>query len=374
MPRVVLHIGAFKTGTTFVQSSMFDNRDELAAEGILYPAPGGGSENQVRAVRALLARYRDGGDRQGEDAWDELVEQVRGWPGRLAVVSMEFLSTARPHVVDAAVRSFGSDDVEVILSARDPSKTLPAQWQESIQVGGRTWTYSDYADTVMADSMPRGEMGRHYWGKHNWYQILNRWAAVVGGDRTTLLVAPRTGADPMTLWRRFGEAAGFDAGQYAPSNRRNESLGAESLEVLRRMNVRAAERGTTTARMVKPLLAQQVMAGHRSAEHAVAFPGERQRRAQQVTERFLRKISKELGPRVVGDPAELIPLPVDLTQTQTLAPELLDVAELAAAARYAVRNLAAAQGVKDTDAWPEDLDDQLEEAVSRLVDMVLEPG
>ena len=37
MSRLVLHIGTFKTGTTYLQRSMFQNRELLASNGIGYP-------------------------------------------------------------------------------------------------------------------------------------------------------------------------------------------------------------------------------------------------------------------------------------------------------------------------------------------------
>ncbi len=37
MATVTLHIGAFKTGTSFIQTVLANNKDALAAEGVLWP-------------------------------------------------------------------------------------------------------------------------------------------------------------------------------------------------------------------------------------------------------------------------------------------------------------------------------------------------
>ena len=36
---IILHIGLPKTGTTSLQQAFFENRDQLAGEGISYPLP-----------------------------------------------------------------------------------------------------------------------------------------------------------------------------------------------------------------------------------------------------------------------------------------------------------------------------------------------
>ena len=50
--RVVLHIGAMKSGTSDLQSLLSDNRAALAGRGICVPG------NQGKAVRALIAGRR----------------------------------------------------------------------------------------------------------------------------------------------------------------------------------------------------------------------------------------------------------------------------------------------------------------------------
>ena len=52
MTRVVLHIGAFKTGTSFIQDSLFLNKKALADRGVL--VPGATWSTHSRAVRDLL--------------------------------------------------------------------------------------------------------------------------------------------------------------------------------------------------------------------------------------------------------------------------------------------------------------------------------
>ena len=51
---VVLHVGAMKTGTTFIQAVMRTNRAALAERGVLWP--GHSWADQVRAVNDVKSR------------------------------------------------------------------------------------------------------------------------------------------------------------------------------------------------------------------------------------------------------------------------------------------------------------------------------
>ena len=95
-PVVFLHIGAMKTGTTFLQNLMHKNKEHLAAAG--YLLPGNRWVHQVRAVRDVLGgglRYpAPAPDAAGE--WAALVRQMLEHRGRASILSMEFLSLANP--------------------------------------------------------------------------------------------------------------------------------------------------------------------------------------------------------------------------------------------------------------------------------------
>ena len=207
------------------------------------------------------------------DDWDRLVEECRQWPGRLAIISMEFLSSYRSAVVDEAVRAFQPANVRVVFTARDLTYAIPAQWQESMQSSRRTWTLGEYTDDVMAPVGAFTDATRHFWRKHNWQKVLTRWGAFVPADQMWLVVFPRPGSEPVDLWHRFGVAAGVDTTRYRVPAMVNESLGAESLEVARRVNIEAASRGAVTpSATFRTVLCKRVMAARKPLERSVALP------------------------------------------------------------------------------------------------------
>ena len=365
---VVLHIGAFKTGTSFIQSALTLNRAALADDGIL--VPGATWADQVRGVRDLAARSEPDApiETRSIDRWDRIVEECRQWPGRLSVISMEFLSSYRPAVVEAAVRAFDPADVRVVFTARDLTYAIPAQWQESLQSSRRTWTLHEYADDIMAPAGQFTEATRHFWRKHNWQKVLHRWGAFVPADQMTVVVFPRPGSDPADLWHRFGVAAGFDTAGYRVPAMNNESLGAESLEVARRVNIEAASRGPVlpSARF-RGVLCKRVMAARKPIERSVVLPEELTEWVAGRADQLIARLER-LGPHVVGNFDDLRPQPRVTRATTTSWTEDLPEDDLVPAAESAAAGLAEILGTR-WDAATADPGPRLRHAISSLVDL-----
>ena len=69
MSTVNLHIGTFKTGTSYLQTVLAHSKSQLAEAGVLWP--GRAWADQVTATRALLSNRPGRGE-----AWDRLVDEV----------------------------------------------------------------------------------------------------------------------------------------------------------------------------------------------------------------------------------------------------------------------------------------------------------
>jgi hypothetical protein len=269
--RVVLHIGAMKSGTTYLQHRLRENTDVLAEQDVLFPRVG--DQSQTPAVQDVLRRIPDGVSPEARAGrWAALCEAVHTWNGT-AVISAELLAVARPPGVHTVVDSFAPAEVEVVLTARDLARNIPAMWQETVQ-NGRTWTWHEYVDGVRnGDRKVRGP-ARSFWNQQDLPRILRRWTQAVPPTRTTLITLPRPGGDPELLWERFCAATGIEAGPCGPGSQSNASLGAPSAELMRRLNAALDEIGLPWpqyGRVVKHHLAKQVLAARRRQESPIAF-------------------------------------------------------------------------------------------------------
>lgn len=297
--RVVLHVGSMKSGTSYLQGLMMANRDLLAERGILLP--GRTWRDQVSGVAEVLDRSRVAVAPQEGD-WERLVDEMARWHGT-GLISMEFLGPIGLRKIERIVSSFPAGTVEVVITARDVNRQVPAMWQEAVK-NGRSFTFEEYVDAVRRNEGP----GRVFWREQSIGAICRRWSDVLGLDKVRLVTVPRPQAPQEELWRRFSDAIAIDGHGVAMPESANESLGAASVEVLRRLNERLDDlEFPDYAPVVKHRLAKRVLAARRASESHVGFdvPAWLPERSSRMIENI-----RALGVEVFGDLTDLEPVAV----------------------------------------------------------------
>lgn len=221
-----------KSGTSFLQNVLGQNKELLAERGVLFPGPRWRA--QVTAVRDVIATGGPGQPATAADGpWQRLVDEINAWPGT-AVVSMEFLAPRSEPKIEQIRAAFPDTSVEAVLTCRDLGRNIPAMWLEAVQNGGTT-PWGQYLDAVR-QRRSGDRVARNFWKHQGIPEIASRWAKVLGHDRLTLVTVPPQGAAPDTLWRRFADAAGFDPAGCELDVRANPSIGLTSALVLLRLN------------------------------------------------------------------------------------------------------------------------------------------
>jgi hypothetical protein len=236
MTRVVrLHIGAPKTGTTYIQTRLGRNTKTLADHGVHFPSTSRFARPELSQFRAALdLTEQDWGGASGhaEGAWDALMRRTRRLDGNV-IISHEILAPAQPRMIERAMNDLAGSEVHVVYSARDLARQLAAAWQESVKQG-RVWTFRKF--------LRRSRMGKPFMMQaFDIPDVLSSWGLVVPPERIHLVVVPARrydGADLVdTLWTRMCQALEIDPA-WAPvdSEATNESLGVAETQVLRRLN------------------------------------------------------------------------------------------------------------------------------------------
>ena len=303
MPTVVLHIGAMKTGTSYVQQVLSVNRDVLAQQGVRWL--GKTWFDQVEAVEQLMATRRN--PQGAVDRWEALAAEAAAHDGPLAVVSMEFLSFATPEVAQRAVAAFEPNRVRVVLTLRDLARVLPAQWQELTQ-NRRDWTYRDYLAGVTARRPADNPCWRHFWYRQRWPRMLAAWQPTVAKGDFVVVTVPQSGAPPRLLMDRVAQAAGYDPDPLDLDVFGNDSLGAVSAELMRRVTHEAGRRELTPAafKALKFDLAKNALSLRRRSEPTIVLP----RRVRSWVDRTSRELVEDVRvskATMVGDLDELLP-------------------------------------------------------------------
>lgn len=310
--RVYLHVGAPKTGTTYLQDRLSLNARSLAAHGVHFPttsplvSPG---LAHFRAALDLLDQDWGGAPGHADGSWDALVRRVRRRSGTV-VISHEILAPATPAQAAKAVRDLAGSEIHIVYTARDLGRQLPAAWQESIKQG-RGWSFKRFLD--------RSQKGRTWFARSfDLPSVLGSWGAGLPPERVHVVTVPherRADQDGGLLWTRMCEVLGIDPA-WAPldSDRSNRSLGIAETQVIRQLNRRIdrqAGRETQYDQLIRFMLDRGELVKSRSA--AVTLPRARYPWAQEQAERWIEWIEGS-GVDVVGDVAELRPVEPDPTE------------------------------------------------------------
>ncbi|HEY8300437.1 MAG TPA: hypothetical protein VIG48_00930 [Jatrophihabitans sp.] len=309
--RVVhLHIGAPKTGTTYVQNALWHNRDGLGERGLLYPLE---RPDEHFAMTMDLRRmpWADGFDPAWDGAWDRVVERVANSPAPRAVVSDELLGGATPDQIRRAVASFGDAEVHVVFTVRDLARALPSDWQEQVR-HGHTVPYDRFVDDLITLGRDApAPFGQMFWDLHDPMRVLPGWAEVVGPDRVHVVTVPPAGAPRDELRGRIAKVLGIAPGELklaADASTANTSLGAGEAELIRRLNDqgRLPERLTWMyAGLVRLELGEWILAP-RPGQRRIVLPARHRDRITEHAHRTMAWLREAQFP-VTGDLADLVP-------------------------------------------------------------------
>ena len=323
---VIVHVGAPKTGTSFVQDLLFQNQEALEAQGILYPADR--FDEHFLAALDLMELPWGGLEKQAVGAWDRLAARVRAWEGT-SIISHEILATASRSQVQRALDSFGDAEVHVVLSARDLVRQIPAEWQENVK-HRRTVGYADFLRKITGPTR-NGKLASWFWGVQEVPDILDRWGSTLPPERVHLVTVPKVGAPRGLLWERFAGVFGIDASEFEPEGTRaNPSLGVAESALVRRINsqVNAGVLANEYYReFVRELLAHRTLSG-RAGSTRLALPPEVRSWAVELSEAWIAELGSR-GYDVVGTLEDLRPEPDGSEFTDPDAPDEGEVADAA---------------------------------------------
>lgn len=308
-PRVLVHIGEPKTGTTFLQQVMWSNRAELAAQGVVLP--GHHPQDHFRASQDLRGIEKRADDPAGSwtGEWEILAHQARQAP-RAAVISHELFSAVDGPQAERAVRSLEPAEVHVVLTVRDMASLLPAEWQETIKHrNDRSW--EDWlGDVIDRESVDPDRRQWWFWRVHDTLAILDLWGRHVPADRIHVIMTPPQGSGNSVLWERFAALLGVDPGGVDLSRARaNTSLGLPEIEFLRRLNQALPAEVPDWFYMwtVKEGVAHRALAA-RPRKGRLVLPGDREAWAKEQAEALVSGLASS-GYDVIGDLDELRPRP-----------------------------------------------------------------
>jgi hypothetical protein len=299
MARTVhLHIGLPKTGTTFLQTTMWENRRALRRQRFLYPGSSRmdhyHASQEVRGASPVRMGHNAG-------AWDRLVAKLAAWDGD-GLVSHEFFSMATPEQAQAAVAALAPAEVRLVVTVRSYVLQFPAVWQEALKMNSDLG-FDEFMDRALAGKL----RGGWSWESQDISRVLGNWSKAVPAGRVTVVTVPPPGAPRGLLWERWKEAIGIDDSAFdLDVSYANESLGAAQAALLMRVKPHLSgplEAGGVRHRWVRKYFGHEVLVPQRGERFGP--------RPQYVAELATRSASaktwiQEQDMKVVGDLDDLL--------------------------------------------------------------------
>ena len=317
--KVYLHIGAPKTGTTYLQQVMHANQDALEAQGIRYAA-GTFHNDRVWATEVLRGFTFRNRPEQASGAWDRILHETREWDGPV-VISHEFFGACTAEQALRAHDDLAPAEVHLVVTARDYISQAGAVWQERLKYGFAV----PFSEFDLDNDTPVWS-----WRTQDVPAILERWRHDLPADRVHVVTVPPPGSPPGLLWERFSSVVGI--GPEGVSTRipaANTSLGLVETELLRRVDDRAWSVLPTPqdrTRMLRDLLANTVLSRGSRERFTVTAA-----QAEELVSRGKEAVTRldRAGYDVVGSLEELLPdaeLLSSRTPDDATDRELLDAA------------------------------------------------
>lgn len=302
-PGVFLHIGAPKTGTTYLQKVLAANRAELATQGLLYP--GKSADHFLPAQDVMGHAFRGHADERANGTWKRLLGEIDGWD-QSVLISHELFCLAGPDQIEKIMGDLGEHNVSVILTARDLVRQIPAVWQEDLK-NGKAISLTDFGQRVQKTETKQNQT-RGFWGYQHLPRILRRWERWISPSKIHVVTVPPPGSAPDLLWARYASTLGVAVpAEGLKVKRSNESLGTAEAEFLRLLNAQLADTMPWPEyrdRVKRGLVRRALSPGAKS--RPIQLPPELTSWAAKTSTEMAEEI-KSRGYQIVGDVADLVP-------------------------------------------------------------------
>ncbi len=305
--KLYFHLGLPKSGSTYLQTVLGNNRMALREAGHVYPFVR--QEGMFHAaVEMAGAPARWGLRREDIDGtFAHLLRRGRRLGGTV-LISHEIFGSATRAQIAAMAPLLEGFEVHLVITARDLGRTATAEWQEQVK-NGNPRSFEEFVGELLSH-LPE-DLGdtSGFWRSQNLSHLLDRWQQLVPAEQIHVVTCPRAGTAPDLLWRRFAEAVELDPVTVDLSliPPRNESLGTAQIAFLRRVVARLDGRLAQPwySRVAKRWFAQTLLGSIGGSAKPVT-PAAVGRRLAAVSGQWIEQIEAG-GFRVHGDLAELLP-------------------------------------------------------------------
>jgi hypothetical protein len=172
MPRIILHIGLRKTGTTSIQKFLNKNHDILLKHDILYPRSGLPLKESVYAHHDLAVSITNIRPPTNKQCWQLLHEELEQHTDKLIFISSEIFSVATPEQIEQVRDEFKDHIVTALIYLRDPVNFMISLYKEQIKAHNESLSFRKFI--------------RQQFSLVDYDELIKNWKTVFGDSNVIL--------------------------------------------------------------------------------------------------------------------------------------------------------------------------------------------
>jgi len=197
--RIILHIGTPKTGTSYVQRGLFDNRAQLSQQGICVPLSGADPyaletdepvivHNQLAWAIAESRPISGFSRNEIIESWPKIIAEIRSSRCHTAIITSEVFYWEMDTLdqIEQIKSQLAEFDVFVWVYWRDPAEFCESMYLQAV----KDWDYSDSLGEFIAENIERFMLLRR----------LKKWGRVFGTKSMLIRYY-----DPLLRVKTFGD-------------------------------------------------------------------------------------------------------------------------------------------------------------------------
>lgn len=228
---LIIHIGAPKTGSTFLQRTAAAHHDALAGHGVFYPQAtlrGGGHHDIAFLVYGQYPQWATGQPRSLQELGADLGQDCANWQGTVLLSSENFSLFPAPAALKAFLDQWGLSKgrrTKILFYARRQDELFLSWYNQQVKALG----YGGSFEEALPDMKWLGD----------YHSQACAWAEVFGPQAIELRNYNRARCAEYGLWGDFLSALGLGRDAIEPAKAasgENISLNRDILEIQRVVN------------------------------------------------------------------------------------------------------------------------------------------
>jgi hypothetical protein len=234
---LILHVGFHKSGTSALQESLANQRDELHKAGVLYPSIGKKAHHRVAwgLSQKPWGWKARGAEKTPYKTFSRMASLINVSSAPKIILSSEFFAELEPEYLQKLASSIRSRQIKILFTLRPLAKLLSSSYQQYLKFGLKA-DYSEWLHSIL-DEPGVSKLNPTFWKRHMHGEVVEKWAGIFGHENVSVLIVDEQ--KPEFLYESINAYLGLAAGFLKPEQEgSNRSLSVEEVSLLLELNRR----------------------------------------------------------------------------------------------------------------------------------------